>query len=182
MSEIDQTIINGCKAGKRGSQEQLFKLLYSPIFKTCMLYSSSRMQAEDFAHDGFIKIFQKVNQYNGTGSFEGWARRVVRNIIFDDLKNSKKFNFVDGDEIVDIPESEPELIDNYKGISTEKMLSILQGLPTCFRTVFNLKVFDDMTHEEIGKTLGISDGTSKSHYHRAKNKILKAFNEEVCKI
>lgn len=176
--EIDPAIIDGCKSNKRDCQEQLFKILYSPIFKTCMIYSSSKMQAEDYVHDGFIKIFQNIRKYNGTGNFEGWARRVVRNMIFDDLKKSKKFTFVDSSEVVDF--SEPEMNGDYKGISTERMMEVLQSLPTCFRTVFSLKVFDGMTHEEIGTTLGISDGTSKSHYHRAKHKLINILNEEVC--
>jgi RNA polymerase sigma-70 factor (ECF subfamily) len=181
--EIDPAIIEGCKANDKKSQEQLYKILYSTLLKTCMVYSSCRAQAEDYLHSSFIKIFQSVNKYSGSGNFEGWARRVVRNTIFDDLKIEKRLPLADESCVFEIPEVEPEVpIDCYNGISMERIFNIIQSLSPGYRTVFNLRVFEGLEHQQIAETLKISEGASKSSYHRARLKIIEKLNEESCKV
>jgi len=177
MSEIDLTVINGCKLNKRKSQEQLFKLLYNPILRICMIYAHNRETAEDYLQNGFIKIFNNISKYDGKGNFEGWAKRVVRNMIFDELRIKKQFMFIDDLELTNIPEDVPEINEKYYNVNIEDIITIVQSLPTKLRTVFNLKVFENLTHKEISELLSISDGTSKAYYHRARIKIIERLNK-----
>lgn len=57
-------IIKGCIDGKRSSQEQLYKLLYGKMYAVCMRYAENRAEAEDFLHDGFIKLFSVIKKYS----------------------------------------------------------------------------------------------------------------------
>ena len=52
---------------------------------------------------------------------------------------------------------------------------MVQKLPNATRTVFNLFVFDDMTHEQIAKKISISKGTSKWHVSNARSILTELF-------
>ena len=56
-------------------------------------------------------------------------------------------------------------------IQEEEIFRLLQMLPTSYRLVFNLHVLEGFSHPEIGKKLGISEGTSKSNLFKARRKL-----------
>ena len=107
-------------------------------------------------------IFEKIQQYEFKGAFEGWLKRVVINYILQQYRKKRLLNSIDDQ---DFEEVEVELED---GISVEFLMKIIQELPDRYRLVFNLTVFENYTHQEIADALGISVGTSKSNLSRAK--------------
>ena len=54
-----------------------------------------------------------------------------------------------------------------------QILAAMQKLTPAYRTIFNLYVFDNLTHREIAEQLGINEGTSKSNYAKAKRNLKK---------
>jgi RNA polymerase sigma-70 factor (ECF subfamily) len=95
----------------------------------------------------------------------------------------KNYRYVFSDyelEIVD-PDSENKSIEGYKSelaITEAKLLKMVQELPDGYRTIFNLYVFENLTHLEISEFLGISPNTSKSQLSRAR-KILQKKIEPI---
>src|SRR5215469_7768503 len=73
---IDE-LIKRCKANERKAQELLYKQFASKMLGVCCRYATDRMEAEDMLQNGFIKVFQKIGDYRGEGSFEGWVRRIM---------------------------------------------------------------------------------------------------------
>ena len=73
---IDE-LIKRCKANERKAQELLYKQFASKMLGVCLRYATDRMEAEDMLQNGFIKVFQKIEDYRGEGSFEGWIRRIM---------------------------------------------------------------------------------------------------------
>src|SRR5580698_787233 len=73
---IDE-LIKRCKANERKAQELLYKQFASKMLGVCSRYATDRMEAEDMLQNGFIKVFQKIADYRGEGSFEGWIRRIM---------------------------------------------------------------------------------------------------------
>ena len=58
-------------------------------------------------------------------------------------------------------------------IPREEVLEMIKSLPPGYRTVFNLFIFEDMSHREIAKELGISEAASRSQFYRAKSLLKK---------
>src|ERR1700757_2075583 len=73
---IDE-LVKRCKAGERKSQELLYKQFASKMMGVCLRYATDRMEAEDMLQNGFIRVFQKIGDFRGEGSFEGWIRRIM---------------------------------------------------------------------------------------------------------
>lgn len=174
-----QHIIDGCKRGDEGCQKWVFDKFYGKLLGACLRYARNYEEAKDFAQEGLIKAYEKIGDYSGKGSFEGWLKRIVINGAIDKLRKKKPSVFsIDKFEGYDL-EDEDEQDDEglYKGIDQKKILAAIQDLPPAYQTVFNLYVLENMTHKEIAEELEISVGTSKSNLAKARAKLKKALKK-----
>ncbi len=169
-------LINDCKNNNRKAQEQLYQLYSSKLFAVCLKYSRSYSEAQDNLQDGFLIIFNKIEQFSFKGSFDGWLKRIMINHVLQQYRNQTFLSLVNEDVADDC---EIDLDDD--SISLEYLLKIIQELPDRYRLVFNLYVLDGYSHQEIAEMLSINIGTSKSNLARArmilKDKIEQQKNE-----
>ena len=160
---ILEQLIYECTKNNTKAQEQLYHLLAPKLFAVCLKYSRSYEEAQDNLQESILLIFEKISQYKNSGSFEGWAKRVVINYVLQQYRNQKIFEIV-SEKIPDTDEVEFE----DENVSIEFLTKIIQELPDRYRLVFNLYVMDGYSHKEIAEMLGINIGTSKSNLARAK--------------
>ncbi|HJS01558.1 MAG TPA: sigma-70 family RNA polymerase sigma factor [Flavobacterium sp.] len=177
---IDQ-LINDCKKGNTKAFEQIYRLLSPKIFAVCLKYSRSYEEAQDNLQEGFIILYEKINQFHFKGSFEGWAKRVVINHILQQYRNQGIFEIISEN----LPDDSEIEVDEEQ-VSLDFLTKIIQELPDRYRLVFNLYVMDGYSHKEIAEMLEINIGTSKSNLARAKailkNKIEANTNASIPKI
>jgi RNA polymerase sigma factor (sigma-70 family) len=168
------SLLEGCKKGDRKAQESLYKTLASKMMGVCMRYAKDTYEAEDVLQMGFVKVFQKVSEFRGDGSFEGWIRRIMINTAIETYrKNLRSLNVVDIDEVHD----QAQTTFDMTGLELKDLMKLVQQLSNGYRLVFNMYVIEGFSHKEIAEQLGISEGASKSQLSRArailKEKILK---------
>jgi RNA polymerase sigma-70 factor (ECF subfamily) len=161
-----EDLLEGCKAGDRKSQEMLYNACSGKMLGVCMRYAKDHFEAEDMMQTGFIKIFKKINDFRGEGSFEGWMRRImVHTSIEFYRKNLRSLNVVDIDET---HEQSASTDFDMSSINVKDLMRIIQNLSNGYRMVFNMYAIEGYSHKEIGKQLGISEGASKSQLSRAR--------------
>lgn len=179
-------IIDGCIKNNRQSQEELFKLFYGKMLSVCMRYISDRDTAQDVLQEGFIKVFEKLSVFDHKGSFEGWVRRIMVNTAIDTLRKAKKNPFLMDDEnafkLTDHDHMNELEVFEIIEIKAEFAMEAIQQLSPAYRAVFNLFVFENYSHKEIAEELGISEGTSKSNFAKAKLNLQKKLNKQFMKI
>jgi RNA polymerase sigma factor (sigma-70 family) len=166
LSDIKK-IIKGCLAGNRRDQELLYRRYASKLYAVCLQYSGNDEEARDILQEGFIKIFENLNNYKHEGSFDGWVRRIIVNTALEKFRNRHSLYRVDDIDTISEPEADPDNED-YAGLEAYDLLFIIRELPTKYRMVFNLYAIEGYSHKEIGKMLNISEGTSKSNLSRAR--------------
>ena len=166
---IDECL-EGCKAGNRQMQEMLYKLTASKMLAVCMRYAKDRMEAEDVLQMGYVKIFQKVKEYRGDGSFEGWIRRIMVNTAIESYrKNLRMLNVVPIEDAYEQPSANANSYhDAFNSLGMQDLLKVIQKLADGYRMVFNMYIIEGYSHKEIAETLGISEGASKSQLSRAR--------------
>lgn len=170
-----EELIKRCRSGERKAQELLYKQLASKMMGVCMRYATDRMEAEDMLQNGFIRVFQKLNDYRGEGSFEGWVRRImVHSSIEYYRKHHKMMQIVDMDEVNE-PSVNPLAVAK---LDAKDLMALIQQLAPGYRIVFNLYAIEGYSHREIGEIVGITEGASKSQLSRART-ILK---EQIAKL
>jgi RNA polymerase sigma-70 factor (ECF subfamily) len=168
-------LIKRCAKNDRKAQKEIYQLFGDKLFTICLKYSRNKHEAEDNFQDGFITIFNKIDQFSFKGSFEGWLKRVMINTILIKYRKKNVLNIITDeipDEVVvDVEEDE---------LSLDFLLNLIHELPERYRLVFNLYVLDGYSHREISEMLRIAEGTSKSNLARARA-ILKQKIEEYQK-
>ncbi|EPR74574.1 RNA polymerase ECF-type sigma factor [Winogradskyella psychrotolerans RS-3] len=157
-------LIENCIKQDAQAQSQLYKQYASKLFSLCLKYSKNYAEAEDNLHDAFLTIFNKIQQYNNKGSFEGWLKRIAINTALQRYREDVGvYDIVNEGNIEDVS------VDiNDDNVSIDFLLKIIQELPDRYRLVFNLYVLDGYSHVEISELIQISTGTSKSNLARAR--------------
>jgi RNA polymerase sigma-70 factor (ECF subfamily) len=174
LADIPDKIIEGCRKGKSRYQEELYKLLAPKMYGLCLKYAGDKDDAKDIMQDGFIKVFQKIEQYDGRGSFEGWVRRILINTALEKYRSQVTLSRLD--EKMNVPDEGVES-NIYEKLSAEDLLGLVQQLTPQYRMVFNLYAIEGYNHKEISELLGISEGTSKSNLSRARLILQERVNE-----
>lgn len=159
-------LISRCRAGERKAQEMLYKQFASKMLGVCLRYATDRMEAEDMLQNGFIRVFQKLADYRGEGSFEGWIRRIMVHCSIEYYrKHHKMMQVVDFEsEGLDVAVDASALAR----LGAAEMMALVQTLSPGYRMVFNLYAIEGYSHREISETMGISEGASKSQLSRAR--------------
>lgn len=169
-------LIEGCLAGTWAFQQMLYKQYAGKMLTVCMRYTSSRFEAEDILQEGFIIVFEKLGQFKKQGSFEGWIRRIMVNKAIEHYRRSATVYPVINVEDV---ENNISVDDVTSQIDAKELLKMIQELPPMYKLVFNLYVFEGMTHKEIADQLGIAEGTSKSNLSDARTLLKKKITRNI---
>lgn len=175
MLMSEEEMLKGCLANKEKAQQYLFNRYSAKMMGVCLRYANRYDEAQDILQEGFVKVFKKIQMYSGSGSLEGWIRRIMVNTALDFLrstKNEKKNVSVDEVEYkLEVDESIST------SLQTRDLLALIQTLPKGYKTVFNLYAIEGYSHKEIAEQLGVSENTSKSQYSRARVLIQKKLKE-----
>ena len=169
----EQELIDGCRNGSRSCQKALYERYCRKMMVVCLRYSKTTAEAEDILQEGFVKVFHGLKNFRQESKLETWITRIMVNTALNQQRRKLYlYPMVDVEEL-DLPEEEMSL----SGIHFSQLLQMIQSLPQGCQIVFNLFAIEGYNHKEIAQTLGISEGTSKSQYARARSllqqKLLK---------
>lgn len=173
---------------QRGDAEAR-KILYSQnvryLSAICFRYISDSETAKDVLHDAFVKIYKSLGtfSYRGSGSLRAWMSRIVVNEALKYLRNRAKSDFISlSDSLPDMPDPQSFAADDgdlAQSVPPAKIHEFIRELPVGYRTVFNMYLFDNYSHKEIAKILGISEMTSASQFHRARKMLASKIREYI---
>ena len=114
--------------------------------------------------------------YRGDEQFKGWLVRIVANEALMFLRNKKKLLFVQQNEPADEMDKNSADPDTER-ITPDELHQLISELPDGYRTVLNLYVFENYSHRQIAKLLGIKESTSASQLYYAKQWLARRIKE-----
>ncbi|HVK47431.1 MAG TPA: RNA polymerase sigma factor [Pseudobacter sp.] len=175
-------LVKECLKGRPDAQRQLYEHFAEGMLGVCYRYTKSMADAEDVLQEGFIKVFTHLGQFKSEGELGGWIRRIMVNTALNFLKKNSRYQH---DLAYTDPGLHPVSDDNPEVLLHAKDLAeLIRQLPTGYQTIFNMHAVEGFSHVEIGKILGINEGTSRSQYARARALLitwLKKNNLEATK-
>lgn len=131
-----------------------------------MRYAGNYDDAQDILQDGFLKVFEKIDQFGFKGAFEGWIRKIMVNTALERFRtNYQVININDNLKEIDREQTG----DFTSDIDARELIRFVQELSPKYRIVFNLYAIEGYSHKEIADMLGITEGTSKSNLSRARD-------------
>jgi RNA polymerase sigma factor (sigma-70 family) len=158
-------IIEGCRRKEPKAQRLLYEQFSAQMYGICLRYCGSAEDAQDVLHEGFLKIYDKIGQFESKGAFEGWVRRIMVNTALEKYRSKYKvINIQDN-----IKEAEGHGQEDLVGnLTAQELMKIIEELSPKYRMVFNLYAIEGYSHKEISEMLDINEGTSKSNLSRAR--------------
>lgn len=140
----------------------------------CLRYAKNQAEAEDILQDGFVKVFSNMHKFQPYGSFEGWVRRIFVNTAIEYYRQRRRFMIND----IELENQDFEFSDDVLDkMAAEEIIALIKDMPDGYRMVFNMYAIEGYSHKEIADELGISVGTSKSQYSRARSYLQKQMAE-----
>lgn len=169
-------LVNNCKANNAAAQKALYTTYADEMMMVCLRYIANREDAREVLMDGFLNFFKGIGgfTYRGEGSVRAWLKKIMINQCLMHLRK-RQLNFVSSETAHEKEGSnDGNALDT---LTVKEIIKTIHSLPEGCRAVFNLYVFEGMSHAEIGGLLDISESTSKSQLHRARvllqEKLLK---------
>jgi len=167
-TDIQAAIIKRAITGDADAQAWLYQTYSKAMFNICIRMTGSQTYAEDVLQDAFVLALSKLKSLKNADAFAGWLKKIVVNECIKHCKQTLEWNiWDDGNEVIS-----DEPTDWWTTISLEVVHQEIKNLPDGCRQIFVLYAMEDNGHAAIAAQLGISEGTSKSQYHRAK-KLLR---------
>ena len=174
-SSDESQLINDCINGKRLAQRSLYEQFAPKMYAIAMRYAKTTLEADDILQESFINVFKHIESFEHDCPIEFWIRKIVVNQA---LKSGRsKYDKAFKEEVSDINYNSDEniILDRF---DLEELLQIIRRLPDGFQQIFNLYAIEGYKHKEIAELLGISVGTSKSQYARARAQLQEMLLEE----
>ncbi|MDH5643447.1 MAG: RNA polymerase sigma factor [Gemmatimonadota bacterium] len=128
-------------------------------------------EADEATQDVFVRAWDKLSTFRGDAAFSTWLHRVAVNVMLGRRQKAAKFK----DRFAEEGE---EGLDRFgeEGVSPGWRLDLeaaVERLPDGARQVFVLHDVEGYKHQEIGKMLGVTSGTTKAQLHRARMMLRK---------
>ncbi len=176
--EDEEQLVNLARKGDSDAVRQLYDSHAAYLTAVCSRYMADREDARDVLQDAFVKIFGGLDKfrYRGEGSFRAWCTRIVINGALKALRRRPG--------LVGVTNSVPDIEDGEVGsllpdLPPEVLQQMIKELPDGYRTVFNLYVFEQLSHKEIASMLGIRADSSASQYSRARALLARKIKDYV---
>jgi RNA polymerase sigma factor (sigma-70 family) len=167
-----ELLLEQCRENDRVAQKKLYEHFFGKMYSVCLRYVKQEDDALEVLNTGFYKVFKNIAQFRNQGSFEGWIKRIVINTALDFIKEHKNYNqnIMPNTEYLDFYNGSTEnlVVSKY---SVEELMKLIDKLPPMAKAVFNMYAIDGYSHKEIGEQLNISEVTSRTYLHAARQKL-----------
>lgn len=168
-NDIDPIILRQCRKGHLLAQEALYQQFYSYGLSISLRYAYSREEAVEVLNDSFLKVFDKIQQYEPKNSFKAWLRKIIINTAIDYYRKQNKHR-----GHYDIADYEYSLSPDESivaQLNAQDLLKLMGKLPELQRLCFNLYEIEGYSHKEIAKSLEIAEGSARTYLTRAKKNL-----------
>lgn len=177
--DTHRELVLGCQRKDRNAQRALYGHYAKPMYNLCLRMLKHSHDAEDVLQVAFVHIFGKIDTFNFDASISAWIKRIVVNRCIDHLKKRRLLTTDLDPARHDAADSSPDTAPAHAPkMSVNAIKQATRQLSEGYRVVLSLYLFEGYDHEEIASILGISVGTSKSQYSRAKKRLAAILNEQ----
>lgn len=171
LHQEEKELIQLAAENNRQAQQHIFTRFSPKMLSICRIYIKDLQQAEDVMITSFMKVFTNLKNFQHSGSFEGWIRRIMVNECISFIRVNKKVRFVDDEAFFE------ERFNNIESqFSIDDIQFLIDSLPEGYKMIFNLYAIEGFKHKEIAVLLGINEGTSKSQLSHARRILQKQIN------
>ena len=149
--------------------QELYENYFLTVYKYILSLAQDVHIAEEVTQETFFKALKQAKSFRGECKLSVWLCQIAKNCYLDDLRKKKYVKSMDESE-------QPAAMEDFGTVYIEKETSMrihqkLHKLKEPYKEVFSLRVFGELSFQEIGEIFEKSENWARVTYHRARMKI-----------
>ncbi|MFY7965753.1 MAG: RNA polymerase sigma factor [Chitinophagaceae bacterium] len=169
-------LVKACIKNDRQAQQHLYNKYAGNMLGLCYRYTKSLHDAEDVLQEGFIKVFNNIEQFKNDGDLGAWIRRIMVNTALTYLKKHNRYK---SEMVMTEANLHPITDENAEiNVNTKDLVEQIRKLPTNQQTIFNLVAVEGYSQVEIAEMLQTNINTIRSNYSRGRATLIKMIEQE----
>ena len=193
LSDPDVRLMLKFKEGDKAAFEELLDKYHKRVINFIYRMVQDRDEADDLAQEVFVRVYNSTKHYEPRAKFSTWIYRITKNLCLNELRRRKR-KFISLDETISTEEGElkkevasPNATTPFQDASKyelQKMVrEAIESLPVNQRIAVILRRYEQLSYEDIAKTMECSVSAVKSLLNRAKellkDKLMPLMKDEI---
>jgi RNA polymerase sigma-70 factor (ECF subfamily) len=170
----ESELIAGVLAGDPAAERRLYDTYIDQVWRMTYRFAGDSDRAADWAQETFVRVFQRLRDFRGESRLGTWIGAIAVSVSLGGLRKSRRHERREAplDEGHGVA-AQPRRVDVDLA---ERLRRAIDDLAEGYRSVFVLHDVEGYTHEEIGRMLDVTPGTSKAQLHRARARLREALS------
>lgn len=148
--------------------DEMYSLYAQTVYKYLMSLCRDHHTAEELTQETFLKALSKPPVFDGSAKPSTWLCAIAKNAYISYLRKNKRRSVQDI-ENADLQTSE----DPLGGMGEREIYKAIHSLPDPYKELILLRIHTDMTFEQIGEVMGMTENTARVTFYRGKEKLKK---------
>jgi RNA polymerase sigma-70 factor, ECF subfamily len=163
--EADREAVEACQSGNAAAFGLLVSRHQRAVYRLCYRYLGNHQDADDMAQEVFFKAFRSISHFRGESAFSTWLYRIAVNTCLNFRSSRRELHAEFPDQLADrSPGVSERLEEREQRVQVRKAV---ERLPDRQKATLILKVYQELSHEEVAAILGVSVGTAKANLFHA---------------
>ena len=167
----DREAVEACQRGDRDAFDRLVERYQRDVYRLCYRYLNNHEDANDAAQDAFLRAYRAIGSFRGDSAFSTWLYRIAVNTCLNFRAARKPAGSELPDALVDPRPGAQARVE--KDERSRRVRDAVSRLPEKQRATVILKIYHDLTHEEVAGILGATVGTVKANLFHALGNLRK---------
>ncbi len=176
VREDDREAILACQRGEREAFDRLVVRYQRDVYRLCYRYVNNHHDANDLAQEAFLRAYRAIGNFRGDSAFSTWLYRIAVNACLN-FRAARRLPTEELSEtLADAGRPVSESLEQQE--RSRRVREAVARLPEKQRATLILKIYHDLSHEEVAGILGSSVGTVKANLFHALGNLRKLLGRE----
>ncbi|WP_415063149.1 RNA polymerase sigma factor [Bdellovibrio sp.] len=176
LNVTDLELVEKVKSGDRRSFSELVKRHQRSVLRLSLRFVKDMDTAEDVTQEAFIKAYEKLSSFEGRASFKSWLFQIAVNTARNKIREWKR-DTVDIDDVQLAVDAEAETTLVHTAVA-DILHKEVDKLPLKQKTALVLRVYEDLSFNEIADIMECPYDTAKANYRHALMKLRQTFEQQ----
>jgi RNA polymerase sigma-70 factor (ECF subfamily) len=180
LAELDDVqLLDACRAGRHGAFDVIVERHRRSVYQLCYRFVGNHEDASDLSQDVFLRVYRGLGSFRGGSSFATWLYRIGVNACLNRIAVRKPITEeIDKRQHVDTRTESPSerVLRQERGARVREAIT---QLPPKQRATLVLRMYQELSHEEIAEVLGSSVGAVKANFFHALGNLKRLLGDEA---